>query len=113
MAGLLLVMTNQSLRAQEQEDAYTKQAIAAFEEFFEAFHRRDSVSLKAFGSAAAQMQSVGIRPDGSGAVRNTAYEKFVTSIGSIPDSLDFEERILAVETRRDGPLVHIWPPYEF
>ncbi len=113
LTGFVFALTHTSLSAQDQGDTYTEQAIAAFEQFFEAFHRRDTTALKAFGGAATLMQSVGIGSDGVGTVRTSAYENFVASIGSIPDSLDFEERILSVETRRDGPLVHIWAPYEF
>lgn len=85
----------------------------AIRNFFEAFHAQDSASLRALVSPEIRMQTIGRSSSGEDSVRTVPFGNFLRSISSIPDSVNFEERLRSVYVMVDGSLAQAWTPYEF
>ena len=83
------------------------------QEFFKAFHDQDSVKLKTFAFEKVQLKSIGKKENGKMVVNTDSYEKFVSSISSIPTEVNFEERLGNLTVNTDGYLANVWMPYEF
>jgi len=98
---------------QEGQNNLEKEAREKFQEFFEAFHSKDTLALRSMADQETVLHTVIVRPDGSSMLRESRYFEFLENIASIPDSVTFEERILSVDSRQDRGMVHIWAPYEF
>ena len=96
--------------AQTGEEATVKDAIQTF---FEFFHAQDTAGMKDMALADMKLQTTGRNKEGKTMVRTVEFEKFLNSIASIPDSINFEEKIKGFEIKTDGPLASAWTPYEF
>lgn len=96
--------------AQSEESIKIDQRI---QNFFEDFHQRDSTQLKSYFDSSAGLQSVVKLKDGSTKVIKESISEFVTSIGSIPDSIKFEERISKANIRLTKGMAHAFVPYQF
>lgn len=108
---LLSVLLSSSIAlAQKDPTAVIDQKI---KDFFEDFHRKDTLELKSYFDASASLQSVVKLKDGSTKIIEEPIAKFVSSIGSIPDSIHFEERISKASIQIAKGLVHAFVPYEF
>lgn len=83
------------------------------EKFFEAFHRQDTSTLRSMVSEHIVLTTMGVDPQGQNRIRTDRFEDFLSSIGGIPDSLDFREELLDIEVKLDGPMAHAWTPYKF
>lgn len=101
-----------SLITYAQED-YSKTIDNTIKEFFEDFHKQDTISLKNYFDDSASLQSVIKLKDGTTKIVNEPIAKFVTSIGSIPDSTQFEERIFKSTINFSKGLAHAFVPYQF
>ncbi|WP_299129141.1 nuclear transport factor 2 family protein [uncultured Winogradskyella sp.] len=99
-----------NLNAQNQEEAQVKATII---EFFDAFHKQDTVKLKAMAKDDIVLQSIAVNIDGKTILKSTHYNEFVTSIASIPKSSAFEEKLLGFNIKVDGKMANAWIPYEF
>lgn len=103
---LLVLFTSVYTQAQNQE------VRNVVETFFEAFHARDSLKLKALCDDTLIIQSIAENSKGT-KLSNEKSEAFFKSIGSIPADLKFHEKILSYSIQIDGPMAHAWTPYEF
>lgn len=95
---------------QNSEEENVKQAIV---NFFEAFHKQDTVKLKAMAKGNIKMQSVSVNKEGQTRVDNTNYYGFLNNIASIPKDKNFKEKILSFDIKVDGKMANAWTPYEF
>jgi hypothetical protein len=95
-----------SLNAQ---DLYPKKII---DDFFVAFHAKDTITLKELCHPEIIMQTIANTKEGNN-IETNEFSDFLKSIASIPSNMKFEERILNKNIQIDGNLVHIWTPYEF
>lgn len=107
---LCLFITTYEVVAQGDESEIIHQKI---ESFFKDFHQRDSIQLKTYFDQTAELQSVIELKDGASKVVKETISKFVTSIGSIPDSIKFEERISKATINRSDKMAHAFVPYQF
>lgn len=93
-------------RAQNQEVQKT------IENFFVAFHAKDTVKLKSVCSDKMMLQSIMEGPKGS-KLSDESSSEFYNSIATIPATFDFQEKILSYSIQVDGAMAHAWTPYEF
>ena len=101
---LILLMSFHPLSAQHPREV--------IETFFEAFHQKDTTSLKDFFTFDASLVSVqnsstGIR------TKEESVEDFIRAIGAIPDDLSFEERLLNFNIVDANGMTLVFTPYEF
>lgn len=95
--------------AQEKE----AEVEAAVREFFEAFHDRDTASLKSMMAQGVILQTIKPTIDGDVVIQSSELATFLQGLASIPDSVDYREELLEIAVSRDGPLAHAWTPYKF
>lgn len=91
------------------QDLHPKKVV---EDFFIAFHAKDTISLKEWCHPEIIMQTIANTKEGN-KLENNLYSDFLKSIASIPTNMKFEERILNYNVQIDGNLAHVWTPYEF
>ncbi|SEK50358.1 hypothetical protein SAMN04488008_101601 [Maribacter orientalis] len=96
--------------AQTEEEIQVKQNII---EFFDAFHAKDSIAMKKTVYPSILLQTIGVNNEGKSVLKTENFEDLVKSIISIPDSTNFEERILSYSIQIDGNMANAWTPYEF
>ena len=101
---LILLLSFHPLSAQHPKEV--------IETFFEAFHQKDTTSLKDFFMHDARLTSVQNSLDGVKA-KEESVEDFVQAIGSIPDDLSFEERLLDFNVVDASGMTLVLTPYEF
>lgn len=101
---LLLLLSFHPLSAQHPKEV--------IETFFEAFHQKDTTSLKDFFMHDARLTSVQNSLDGVKA-KEESVEDFIKAIGSIPDDLSFEERLLDFNVVDASGMTLVLTPYEF
>ena len=82
------------------------------ETFFEAFHQKDTTSLKGFFTNDAHLTSVQ-NSLGGVKTKEESVEDFIQAIGSIPDDLSFEERLLGFNIVDASGMTLVFTPYEF
>jgi len=101
---LILLMSFHSLSAQHPREV--------IETFFEAFHQKDTTSLKDFFTFDASLVSV---QNSSTSVRTKeeSVEDFIQAIGAIPNDLSFEERLLNFNIVDANGMTLVFTPYEF
>ena len=107
---LFLIFGTSVAAAQANDNKAVENAITTF---FEHFHRQDTAAMKAMAYPGLNLQTIGRDKEGTTRVRTVAFSKFLESIGSIPDSIQFQEKIKGIAVQTDGPLAHAWTPYEF
>lgn len=91
------------------QDLHPKKVI---EDFFIAFHAKDTITLKEWCHPEIIMQTIANTKEGNKLEANE-FSGFLKSIASIPVNMKFEERILNYNVQIDGNLAHVWTPYEF
>ena len=101
---LTLLMYFHQLSAQHPKEV--------IETFFEAFHKKDTTSLKDFFTIDAGLVSVqnslsGVR------TKEESVEDFIQALGVIPDHLSFEERLLSFNVVDASGMTLVFTPYEF
>ncbi len=106
----LLFLTFMNLTAQENQETKVRQTI---ETFFKGFHTKDTLLIKETVSKEIIVQSIGADKDGKATVRTEDFSRFLNSIASIPDSVDFQEKIQSFNIQTDGTMANAWTPYEF
>ncbi len=82
-------------------------------DFFEAFHAQDSVRMKLTVHPDIILQTIGTNKEGLQQIRTENFNDLVRSIISIPETVQFEEKILDYSIHIDGPMANAWTPYEF
>jgi len=103
---LLILIFSSSVQSQNQEVQKT------IEDFFVAFHAKDTVKLKSICSDKIILQSIQENTNGAKLSDESASE-FYKSIASIPENFNFQEKILSYSIQIDGLMAHAWTPYEF
>jgi hypothetical protein len=91
------------------QDLYPKKVV---EDFFIAFHAKDTITLKELCHPDITLQTIANTKEGN-KLETNLYSDFLKSIASIPTNMKFEERILNYYTQIDGNLANVWTPYEF
>lgn len=91
------------------QDLHPKKVI---EDFFIAFHAKDTITLKEWCHPEIIMQTIANTKEGN-KIETNEFSSFLKSIASIPVNMKFEERILNYNVQIDGNLAHVWTPYEF
>lgn len=107
---LLLCLSGLSLAAQDSENDAVQKTV---ESFFEAFHNQDSIAIKQVVSTDVILQTVGRNKQGESRMRTEKFDDLIRSITSIPDSIQFQEKLLSFNIQVDGPMANAWTPYEF
>lgn len=113
MKSILLTLVSLiclNLNAQKSEEEQVKATII---DFFDAFHKQDTVRLKAMAKAEITLQSIAVNKEGTTILQESEYADFVRSIASIPKDRTFEEKLLSFSIQVDGKMANAWTPYEF
>lgn len=96
--------------AQTLEETLVKETI---DDFFKAFHSKDSLAMQQVVSSTIYLQTVGRDKAGEFLLRTENYADLVRSITSIPDSVSFQERLTDYTIQIDEHMANAWVPYEF
>jgi hypothetical protein len=84
----------------------------AVQDFFKAFHKQDTSTMRSFFHVSASIQTVTSNVDGP-VVREEFVNELIRGIVRIPNEIRFEERIKRFKVRSDGKIAQVWTPYEF
>ena len=82
-------------------------------EFFDAFHKQDTIALKLMVTENITLQSISTNQEGKTVLKEDDFDKFAKSIASIPKDRKFEEKLLDFSIQVDGNMANAWTPYEF
>ncbi|PRX54564.1 nuclear transport factor 2 family protein [Flagellimonas meridianipacifica] len=107
---LLGFFTFISINAQMDDKVLVQKTV---EGFFEAFHKQDSVAMKSFMADDVVLQTTGRNKEGKTLFQTTPIEKLYASIVSIPDSIQFEEKLTSWSIQVDRTMANAWVGYEF
>ncbi len=109
MKKLLLVAALLCFQLINAQEAEIKKSIQVF---FEGLQTADTIKIKSVCSSALVLHSVS---DTAKGIRftNESIKEFYKSIASIPKDMKIEERLLSYNIQADGPMAHVWTPYEF
>ena len=107
---LLILLGSFTGFSQSTDESEAKKVII---DFFEAFHKQDSVILRNLTHPTIKMQSVGANAEGNVQVSTTDYGNFLKSIISIPASTKFEEKLHSFNVQVNGPLANVVTEYSF
>ena len=92
--------------------AQNKEVEQTIETFFEGFHQRDSIKIKSVCAETMILQSISEGKKGT-KLENEKPSEFYKSIATIPNEMQFQEKILSFNIQVDGTMAHAWTPYEF
>ena len=108
---LMMILTlGFNVKAQQSEIDNVKSKIV---EFFDAFHKQDTVALKSMVTDKVILQSISTNKEGKTILKEDDFNEFVKSIASIPKDKKFEEKLLDFNIQVDGHMANAWTPYEF
>lgn len=110
---VILLMFFISVTAHSQTPTETENAIQVVIDFFEAFHKQDSIALRKLAHPTVIMQSVSTSPTGETKVITEEYGKFLKSIVSIPATTKFEEKLHSFDVTINGSLATVITPFSF
>lgn len=103
----LLLISFTSVFSQEVE---VKQAV---DDFFVGLHKRDTLQFKKVCHVTINMQTIGKDKEQNNKLILENFQDFMKSIVSIPENVVLFEKLLDYKIQIDGPLAHVWTPYEF
>ena len=106
----LLLLPFINLAAQENQETKVRQTI---ETFFKGFHTKDTLLIKKTVSDKIIIQSIGADKEGKATLQTEDFSRFLSSLASIPDSVDFQEKIQSFNIQIDGKMANAWTPYGF
>lgn len=95
---------------QTSEEEKVKQTVT---DFFDAFHKQDTVKLKSMANGNITMQSISIDENGKTKISENDFNAFVKSIAGIPKDKTFKEKLLDFNIKVDKGMANAWTPYEF
>jgi len=107
---ILALFLSFNINAQNSNTENVKNTIT---EFFDAFHKQDTTALKAMVIDKIILQSISTNNEGKTVLKEDDFNKFITSIASIPKDRTFEEKLLGFSINVDGNMANAWIPYEF
>ncbi len=96
--------------AQSEDEKAVKSVIV---QLFDGMQKHDSTMIRACFHPSARMQSMGMNRK-TGTVELTTdntVDGFVKTIGSLPATMQIEERVLSYEIKVDVQLATAWTPY--
>ena len=98
--------------AQSEDEKAVKAVVV---QLFDGMQKHDSTMIRACFHPSARMQSMGEnRKTGLiEIITDNTIDGFVKSIGSLPETVQIEERELSSEIRIDAQLATAWTKYEF
>lgn len=82
------------------------------DDFFKAFHQKDTTELKAFFHSNARLESISNEQNES-KIQTKTVAQFLASISKIPNEIIFQEKLLAYKIEEDQLMAKVWTPYEF
>ena len=100
-----ILFSLQTIHAQEDPGTFV-------EEFFNAFHQRDSLFLKQSFVPDAQMWRVGIK-QGKPMLRSTEIMAFIHAVSRRPASPVWEERLGTPISQQHQNMATVWIPFRF
>lgn len=106
---VVLLVTNITM-SQNSEILEVKNTVI---NFFDAFHKQDSVAFKEIVAKNVVLQTIGKNREGVVRLKDENFNDFLKSIVSIPKNKKFEEKLLDFKIRIDGDMANAWTPYEF
>lgn len=92
------------------EEEHVKNTVNAF---FDAFHSRDAKGMQKWIHPDALLRRTAPDSTGVQVLREQSFEALINGIASMPDTTVFDEKLLSFTIQIDGPLAHVWTPYEF
>ena len=107
---ILILAFSITLNAQKSENKIVKATII---EFFEAFHKQDTLAMKKLVTDKIILQSITTNIEGKSVLKEDNFTSFLRSIASIPKDRTFEEKLLDYNIQIDGDMANAWIPYEF
>ena len=113
---MTLLILGVSAQAQESNgsDTTSKEEVKkVIETFFEGFHQQDSTLINSTVADQVVLQTTGRNPQGKTLFRTEEFSKFIHSIVSIPDSIQFEEKLTSFSIQVDRTMANAWVGYEF
>lgn len=98
--------------AQSEDEKAVKAVVV---QLFDGMQKHDSTIIRACFHPSARMQSITTNRKSAMVEMTTenSIDSFLKSIGSMPATVQIEERMLSYEIRIDGDLATAWTPYEF
>ncbi len=108
--GLMCLLIALNTYSQKPEDDKVK---ATIEHFFEGFHKQDSTLMIKTLSRDVILQTIGRNKKGESRIKAEQFDDLIRSIISIPDSVQFQEKLLSFNIQIDGAMANAWVPYEF
>jgi len=82
------------------------------DDFFTAFHAKDTVALRELCHPEIVMRTVANTKEGY-KLKDEKFDEFLNSIATIPANLKVFEKLIDYKVEIDGNLAHVWTPYEF
>ncbi|MBC9798594.1 nuclear transport factor 2 family protein [Sinomicrobium weinanense] len=107
--GLLLCLGCLNAQPIPEKKAIRK----AIEEFFDAFHAQHPARLKRTAGPGCILKSISVNGEGQVIVSTQTFDGFVKTVTTLPETVDFREKLLSFDIRHDGLMAHAWTPYEF
>lgn len=104
---LFLMISFTSVFSQEVE---VKKAV---DDFFVGLHKRDTLQFMKVCHPSISMQTIGKDKEQNNMLISDDFKKFMQSIITIPENVVLFEKLLDYKIQIDGPLAHVWTPYEF
>jgi hypothetical protein len=94
-------------------NAQKKEVQEVIDNFFVAFHQKDTIKLKLVCSDKLILQSISESTTKGNKLSDESVKEFYKSIAAIPSNVTFKEKILSYFIQIDGSMAHVWAPYEF
>ena len=88
-------------------------AVKLVEDFFVAFHQKDTLKLRKFTHPNIEMRSIAIDTSGNSTIKAEEYAGFLNNIATIPNSTRFEERLNSIAVYVNDELGNVLTPYTF
>ncbi|MCP9754566.1 hypothetical protein EGI26_05230 [Lacihabitans sp. CCS-44] len=107
---LILTFGYSKITFGQSEEAQIKKAI---ETFFDGMYKRDTMLIKSVLHKNCSLNSVNIKPDQAATQKSESIAGLLKSIGTIPQNVVLEERLLEHKIQIDEALAIDWTPYEF
>lgn len=107
---ILLLLLSFHINAQTEDEKAAKQAVI---QFFEGFHKKDSLLMQEVVHKDIRLQTTFTNKKGETVLRNVNAKGFIKAVVSRADSPTWDERISSYNVQVDGTMANVWTPYEF
>ena len=92
--------------------AQEKTPKAIVDDFFTAFHAKDTLALRELCHPEIVLRTVANTKEGN-KLKDDKFDDFLNSIATIPANLKIFEKLIDYKVEIDSNLAHVWTPYEF